>query len=314
MPHRHTSYGSLLLLLGLTGVLILLFTLGVALPGNADSGAIAVTGTVSGPPPTTAPIITAPANGTRVSDQQLTVSGSCNSNLIVVVMSNHVGRGSTMCNPNGAFSLIINLSIGTNVLVGYHLDALGQNGPASAPVSVTYQPRAAANLPGSTPSPLTSGSTSGSASNGSELTITAPYRFDAIQPGQTFILRSDLEGGTPPYAVQVGWGDSNQALLSRAAVGPFTTSHTYARAGQFVIKLTASDATGQTAYYQTVASSATAAKPAPTPSNPPVVVPAYQLAIIWPLFLVTCLGVVSFWLGERYDRHFWVPPPTTPTT
>jgi hypothetical protein len=320
LPHHHTSYGALTALLVMVGLTITLISLAVVTPGSADSGDIAVTGIVLGPPPSTAPVILAPTDGTQTSNQLITVSGTCSAGLTVVVNDNQTGRGSAICDQNGAFSLAIDLTTGSNALTAYHLDDLNQSGPSSNTITVTYQPAEVAVTPG-TPSPsepigaglLTSPTSS--SSTGTQFFVTAPYRFDGIESGQTFTLHGNLTGGTPPYALQIDWGDGSQTLVSRVAAGAFTAVHTYAKPGQFTIKLTASDLTGQTAYYQTTATvgGVTAAKPTRPPSTKPVV-PAYKLAIIWPLFLVACLTVFSFWLGEFYDRKHRQPPAPLPPT
>lgn len=301
----------------MVGLVVVFTTLAVAFPGNADSGSITINGIVTGAPPATAPVITAPVTNTQVSSQQITVSGTCTTDLTVVVTDNQVGRGSALCDQNSAFSLTISLSTGTNALEAYHLDGLNQSGPTSNTVIITYQPAATSPQTASATTPTASASSAaatGSPSTGSsnQFTVAAPYRFDGVQSGQSFTLHGDLEGGTAPYAVQIEWGDGTQTLLSRAIKGVFTVQHTYAAAGQFVIKLIASDADGLTTYFQTTVSVAGPAAVKPVAPIPPVpVVPAYKLAIIWPVFLIACLTVFSFWLGERYDRRR-VPPTTSP--
>jgi len=320
LPHHHTSYGALAALLVLVGLTMTLISLAVVTPGGADSGNIAVTGIVPGPPPNTAPAILEPTDGAQVSNQLITVSGTCSLGLTVVVNDNQTGVGSASCDQNGAFSLTISLATGTNALTAYHLDDLNQSGPDSNTVTVTYQPASSPAEPAGTsttePASATTEPTASTASaTSNQFLVTAPFRFDGIQSGQSFTLHGDVVGGTAPYAVQINWGDATQTLLSRAAVGPFTSEHTYPRAGQFIIKLTASDATGATTYYQTTASVSGVTGPQPTsPATTAPVVPAYKLAIIWPLFLVACLTVFSFWLGEFYDRkqkHSIDPPPPT---
>lgn len=326
LPHRHTSYGGLTALLALVGLTLLIVSLAIVAPGNADSSSIDVNGVVPGPPPADAPDITSPTDGAQVSNQQISVSGSCTPSLTVVVTDDQSGRGSTTCDPSGSFSLTISLFSGSNPLAAYQLDDLNQSSPTSATVTVTYQPAGGTSSPatlagGANP---TSAATAGSSASSpaapaagvpGQFTVTAPYRFDGIQSGQSFILHGDLEGGTAPYAVHIDWGDRNQMLLSRATAGPFATQHTYTTAGRFTIRLTASDAAGLTTYYQTTAAVGGAVPVKPTtPAKPSTVVPAYKLAIIWPLFLVACLTVFSFWLGELYTRRRErLQPPPTPT-
>ena len=313
--HTTTSYGGLGVVLGLGGILIVLLTLGVVLPGNADSGALAVTASVPGPPPDTAPVITAPASGSTVTSQQLAISGSCSGDDTIVVVSNQVVRGAAFCDHDSTFNLTISLDTGTNLITTHYVDSLNQSGPDSAPVTVTYQSAVASATPtapvvaasrAKPPSPTATGSPGAA---GSGLAVTAPYHFDPVQPGSSFTLTGDIENGTAPFALEIDWGDGTQTLVSRLGAGAFSEVHIYTRAGRYVIKLSTSDVTGATDVFQTVltVTGATAAAPV-QPTNPSIVIPAYQLMIIWPLFLGACVVVGSFWLGERYDRRHWQLP------
>jgi len=310
--HHHTSYGGLLLLLALAGMLILLLTLGAVLPTKADSGSIGVTSVVPSTPPTTAPVITAPVNGATVTSRQITVSGACSGSYTIVLTDGAVVGGSTFCNHDGTFGLVISLDPGTNALAAHYVDALNQSGPPSATVVVTYRPippgTPLAALTGAkvTPAPIR-----GPSVGANLLTVTAPYRFEAIQPGDSFTLTGTITGGTMPYALEIDWGDGTQTLLSRPNAGSFSMAHTYNKPGRYLIKLNVSDITSATAFFQTTITVNGPAAAAPAlPAVPPVVVPPYLLMIAWPVFLITCLVAISFWLGERYDRRHWrLPPP-----
>jgi hypothetical protein len=309
--HHHTSYGGLLIVLGLTGLFTLLLTLGGILPSNADSGSIGVTGVVPGAPPSSAPVITAPDDGTTVTTHQITVSGSCSGTYTVVVTVNGVVRGSAFCDHDGRFSLVISLNAGKNAITAHYVDNLNQSGPPSNTVNVTYKPVAPTTpVAAATGSKVIPSPGAPAAGSGNELTITAPYRFDNAHPGDSFNLTGTISGGTGPYALEIDWGDSTQTLLSRVNAGSFEVAHTYSKAGRYVIRLSVSDVTNATAFFQTALTVSGPTVATPTqPATPPIVVPPYQLMIIWPLFLITCLVALSFWLGERYDRRHYSPPP-----
>lgn len=320
LPHRQTSYGGLAVLLTVTGSLAVLVTLAIGTPSRADtsSGSIGVTATVSGAPPSTAPVISSPKDGTTVASAQITVSGPCDAghDYTVVVTDNGVVRGSAFCGSDGSFSLTMSLIPGHNLLAAHYVDSLNQSGPNSATVMVVYQPVAGAVA---APAAVPSGSKLAPQAKtvqptipGALLSVTAPYRFDGLPLGNKFSLTGDLEGGSGPYALEVDWGDNSQNLLSRGAAGTFTLTHNYSKAGRYTIRLNASDVTGASATFQTVLGviGVGAAQPA-APANPPVAIPPYELAIVWPLFLMVCLVALSFWLGEHYDRHHWHPLPPT---
>jgi len=309
LPHRHTSYGCLALVLTLVGAVIAAITLGVVAPGSADSGSIAVTGIVPGPPPSSAPTITTPASGTT-NNSSITVRGLCNGGYTIVVTDNQAAQGSAFCGPDGTFSALLTLAVGGNQIATHYVDTLNQSGPSSVAVLVVYQPSSTQSAVPATAAPGVAGTTIAGSSQGGVggqvLTITAPSLLSAVQVGSSFSLTGDIEGGMPPYALEVEWGDSTQTLLSRASAGSFTVEHTYRKAGQCVVLLRVSDVAGLSAVFQTTVAITGGQAAAPSSPAPPAVVTSpYELTVIWPLFIGICLVVGGFWLGERYDHRRW---------
>src|ERR1700758_5389491 len=60
---------------------------------NPQSGSVGLTGTVTGPAPSTAATITSPANGSQTSTIPITVSGLCPANTFVQIESNGIFAG-----------------------------------------------------------------------------------------------------------------------------------------------------------------------------------------------------------------------------
>jgi len=101
--------------------------------------------------------------------------------------------------------------------------------------------------------------------------------------------------------------DPHSDLITRLAPGPFTVKHTYQKTGTgylftFPLIIRATDGAGHSAYLQltTIVNPATgsaAGKGAATGS------PLNKLLVIWPLWIVLLLMIISFWLGERREKH-----------
>jgi hypothetical protein len=129
-PHEHTSYLPLGALLLVVGLLLGVYTSYAASPGP-QAGSIGLTGVVPGNPPTAAPTIDTPKDGTHFSTTPVTVSGTCPKNTLVEVFKNNIFAGSIPCTDAGKYSLDIDLLIGANVLFARVYDDLNQAGPDS---------------------------------------------------------------------------------------------------------------------------------------------------------------------------------------
>jgi hypothetical protein len=139
-----------------------------------------------------------------------------------------------------------------------------------------------------------------------ELIIQSTNYYRGTQPGQQVVWPIDLVGGQSPYAVSIDWGDGSSDLVTRLAPGPFTLSHTYKKVGgylgAFPLIIRGTDAAGHTAYLQltTIVNNPTGSK---VSSGTLASTTNFSLAVIWPVWIVLLLMVVSFWLGERREKR-----------
>ena len=184
-----------------------------------------------------------------------------------------------MCT-SGSFSLQISLFYNQNVLMADDYDNLGQAGPESNTVTVTYN------------NPLL-------AAFGTSLTLTSIYAKQGANPGQQFSWPIIINGGTAPYALSINWGDGGQRqLLIEANQGNVTLTHTYQNAGTYSITIQATDKNGLTAFLQLVGlANGTANQLSVTPS------PVHTITKIiwWPAVVMLPLLIISFWLGQRHE-------------
>lgn len=290
-PHEHTSYLFLGIFLVIVGWPLLAYTTS-ALSPPPQAGSIGLTGTVPGKAPTVAATIKSPANEQRFGTSPITVSGTCPANTLVEVFKNDIFAGSTPCSDSGIYSVEIDLLIGPNTLVARVYDALNQPGPDSNTVTVMYDalPSQAGAL-----APLDFG--------GAQLLLNTDAVFRGIFPDKELTIPVDILGGTPPYAVNVQWGDTTNKVVPRNNNAPFKVAHTYRKPGTYQITLQASDASGRVAFL-TVASIVNgqpASTVAAVASSDTGVIS--KLLVLWPLYAGSLATVMSFWIGERREKY-----------
>ena len=269
---------SLILSLALLGGVAMATTL-------SQSGSVGVQGEIPSLPPTQAATIAIPVNGNIFSNLPITVSGTCPSNLLIKIFSNGVFIGSVICS-SGSYSLQVSLFQGQNVLSAIDYDSLNQAGPTSNTVNVTY-------------------SNGQFAQAGTQLTLTSIYGELGTTPGSQLTWPIIINGGTPPYAVSVDWGDStSQELLSEANPGTFNITHTYQVSGVYKVVIKATDNKGQIALLQLVGqgTGAIIQTSSSSKNNIQPTSTTTSTTNIWINLLAIPLIVLSFWIGKKYHE------------
>lgn len=289
-PHEHTSYLPLGVLLFVVGFVLTAYTSYAQSPPPQENS-IGLSGIMPGKPPTTAATIDSPTNQKRFSTTPVTISGTCPAGTLVELFKNDIFAGSTLCSEDGKYSLDIDLLIGQNKLVARVYDALNQPGPDSNVVTVFYDA-----LP-SQASPLTSLDF-----GGAQLLLNTDAVFRGVFPNQELNVPIDILGGAPPYAVNVQWGDSTNKVLPRKDNVSFIATHAYKKPGTYQVSLQASDASGRVAFL-TVAVIVNGQPAPPAASSESTGTPTNTLLALWPLYTASVAVVVSFWLGERREKH-----------
>jgi hypothetical protein len=294
-PHEHTSYLPLGIILAVVGFGLITYTASAtpASPGP-DAGSIGLSGVMPAKPPTLAATIKTPTDGQHFSTSPVTISGTCLPDNLVEIFKNDIFAGSALCTSGGTYSFDIDLLTGANSLLARVYDALNQPGPDSNKPTVYYDGG------GSTAAPLV-----GLNFGGPQLLLNTDAVYRGVFPDQELSMPIDVIGGTPPFAVNTQWGDGNNTNTPRGDNSTFRAPHIYTKAGNYKITLQATDATGRVAFLtvaaivngqpSTVANTSTGA----TGSSDI----ASRLLILWPLYVGTLVTVVSFWLGERREKH-----------
>jgi PKD domain-containing protein/glucodextranase-like protein len=288
-PHRHTSYPALVFLLVMTAVVLGGMSAGaLAAPPvvNPQSGSVGLTGTVPGPPPSQAAVITSPLAGDHTSTSPITISGTCPDNTFVFINKNNVLAGEATCN-NGHFSLQADLFVGTNELVARVVDGLGQFGPDSVAVLVTFdQPTSGVNI----------------VAVGRQLFLESDATVVAGDPGTNISRTISIVGGTAPYAVSWDFGDGTTSLMTVTTEGPLSINHTYTSPGTYRVIARVSDAGNNAAYIQliTVVNGPVAAVTGASSKSGEL---PGELLAAWPLLIFAMMLVIAFWLGGRWSTR-----------
>lgn len=245
-------------------------------PGSYGLGA-----TKTQPPPTQAATITTPGNGGSFTTSPITVSGVCETGLLVQVYNNAVMVGSVMCT-SGSFSLQVSLFAGTNELTATMFDDLEQAGPMSNIVSVTY-------------------SDTNFAAFGELITLTSSYGRRAAPAGGELSWPLQLTGGTGPYAFSLDWGDGSATeLKSQSLSGVVTIAHNYEKAGIYNLNVKVSDVNGVSAFLQVVAVASGKVDTSTAAASTGDSNGAGRTVILWiPAAIALILLFPAYWLGRR---------------
>jgi hypothetical protein len=253
---------------------------------NPNDQGIGMTGTLIQPPPSDAPTISLPSNGTIFEEIPISVTGLCTDQLLIRVFRNGVFSGSAICD-GGSYEIQIDLFPGANELVARQYDDLDQGSPESNKVNVTY----------AIDEPLVPGSPDAVAQR---ITLTTNFARRGTNPGEELVWPITISGGTGPYAVSIEWGDGDTQLLTQTTAGTFDLKHTYDRPGVYRILIRATDAKGETAFLQVVGiANGNIGTAGEELNEGPTVT---RTRVLWQPALITLpLLATSFWLGKRYQ-------------
>jgi hypothetical protein len=281
MTHKFTIRVSAIII---ATVSLLLLVVGVsgAQVQNPQNDGIGLQGTISAPPPTSAPTISNPSNGRIATGIPIEVSGICTNGLLVKLYKNNVFSGSDQCR-NGSYSISIDLFSGRNELVARHVDDLDQQGPDSNVVNVVFN----------------DGATRPNLSE--RITMTSVYARRGANPGETLTWPIIITGGTPPYALSVDWGDGSQSdVYSITIPGEFTIKHIFSQAGIYRALLKATDKNGNVGFLQLTAIANGEIKDA----NVAGAVESGRTVtkVLWqPIVLAIPFIITTFYLGKKYE-------------
>jgi hypothetical protein len=295
-PHEHTSYLPLAFLVLVVGVALALSSVSAyADHPPAQAGSVSLTGSVPEPPPKTAATISSPGDQQHFSSTPITVAGKCPTSTLIEVYKNDIFAGATPCQPDGSYSVDIDLLFGQNVLTAQVYDVLNQAGPPSPSVTVFYDYKLS-----------TASASSFLNLTGSQLILNSDAVYRGTFPNQPLNVPITVIGGTPPFAINILWGDSTNQLISQGSNSTFNVSHVYKKPGTYKITMQATDAK-QLVAFLTVAAivngqpASAAANTSGSGSTPS------KFLVLWPAYAVAATALASFWIGERREKQILNP-------
>jgi hypothetical protein len=248
-----------------------------------SSGAVGLEGTIPSAPPSVPATIGVPADGQSFTSEPITVGGICPDGLLIKIFDNSAFVGSTICE-GGSYKLQISLFSGQNSLTSEDYDALGQSGPVSNAVSITFDNSQYLQF-------------------GNSLSLTSSYAEKGSPPGSVLSWPIILTGGTGPYAISVDWGDgSSEELISAQNPGTINISNTYKTAGVYSVIVKATDKNGQEAFLQLVGQATGAIQhndKAAAAAGSQII---EREVIWWPEAITILLIIVAFWLGRKAEK------------
>lgn len=318
---RYTSYALLFFILALSSFVIFFAKQRVvtAGPPQTQSGSIQLSGVVPGPPPSTPAQITMPTEGQRFTEPIQVIKGSCTPGLIVEIHRNNVLVGSAICTGGGNFEISITLTVGENKLKARISDSLGQYGPDSTIITVFYDVPTVDMI-------VTNSLDAEGVGTKIYTTKEAEQKIATIKSNPLLIYTNaihgggyagsksklvyEISGGKTPYAVSINWGDGTATSLDTfSESGSNSALHTYKKAGQYTVMISATDQQGNQAVAQTIiivngkpesiVGSSCSENDTTSPSCKIQNQLLHNLDVIWPSLIVAVFMTFSFWLGER---------------
>lgn len=274
LARQHTSFAALAMVMLVAGVLLLGY--GTAARSSTD---LSVTAAIAVPLPTGAPRITSPVDGARVSNAVVTVVGTCDPGLVVKLLVADRQTAAGLCAVTGKFSVKVTLAPGLSAISARQYNSDGVASARSNVVNVTCAP----------------GPGTGQAAPVA-LIVTAPETVEGGSPKAAIKFRLRIVQGTRPFAVRWVWGDGFDYLQTWDQAGDITGDHSYDKPGSYQVEAQFTDAAGSTAVLDIVA---VVAGPAAAPVQ---IIDGGLLLIAWPIYGLLGLLLLSFWLGEHFER------------
>jgi hypothetical protein len=254
---------------------------------NPQTGSIGLQGTIPTEPPKVGATISFPTNGQVFREIPITVQGICPIDLLVKIFKNQVFAGAVPCEPDGTFSIDIDLFSGKNQIVARVFDSLDQPGPDSNVVTISYN-----NAPEDTEI--------------AQLILTSNFALRGADAGTKLIWPLAVSGGVRPYAISVDWGDGENSQLALDLGGNFEVDHIYFEPGVYKVVVRAGDGRGKSAFIQLVAvangpSSQINTAGSGIDSEVASTISRSFVIPLWPIYLMFFFVISTFWLGRRYE-------------
>ena len=240
LPHHHTSYRGLLLIVAIFGLSIVSIQ-------QASANIIDVSARIDAPLPTQPAVITSPTSNGAVDTSSIVVSGTCQiltPTYAVTIWRDNQFLGSSVCSSQGTFSATVQLVLGTNTIYAGTQTISNQQGPNSQPIIINYSLKQTTNS-----------NTQVVANNPTQVQLQQPTTTPLLQisfdntyvtytPKLPFKLNYEIIGGSAPYILTVDWGDGSRNEYTLDSAGKNSLEHTYKTSDFYTITLSFEDKNG----------------------------------------------------------------------
>lgn len=305
LPHHHTSYRALGLLLGLLGFALLGLHQGVSAEQT-----LFVKAKISAPYPTMPAVISTPQSGFISKESVVVLTGVCQTATpanVVVVSDNDNPVGSVPCQDNGTFRIAVTLTEGAHTLLAQIYNFTEDAGPASTPIQVMYTPPLP---PQPAPTIFTARPATPTTPTATPLEIRSSKPAYSFGPHSPVVWVGSILGGQAPYAVSIDWGDQTSSAYTVHDATEKSFRHNYDTMEAFTITITVRDAVGGTATKSFAAT--TAYKPSTTSTETPSGI-QFSFPSLWEdknmlriysAYALTAVVVGLIWFDARHIRPF----------
>ena len=255
---------------------------------------------------TAAPVATTPAAPLHVAAKQILLSGECPKDSHIEFYRNGLLAGVAPCIGDPTFSIQIGLETGLNVIEARVFNITDDEGPISQLLYLVSDTPQENQASASTPS-----------SNVSELApflITCDFNSLGFYTSENASWDMTIQGGKPPYSLNIDWGDGQQSTITRSSAGTFKMVHYYSKASSstgYGINIKGVDGLGNSTTFaiMSIISDRNTHQAAQVSQANAKLNPAFltslkkKLLVAWPAYTILLLMSLSFWLGEREEYH-----------
>jgi len=285
----------------------------MALVGRlASADTFSVTAKIPAPMPSGAPEILTPKDGSAITTPNTVVSGTCpiiTPAIIVAIFDNTTSLvGSVQCADDGTFRVAVPISYGTNRLTATVITITDDTGETSTPVIVTRPAPPKPPKTGSKPPVTYSGGNGLSqlSTSTSPIHIAVKNRFVLLGADGSAVWAGSISGGTPPYTVQMIWGDGDTESHTVTDYTMHAFSHHYKVLHAYDIVTVVMDTMRDTATIHTAAATLSLQLGAPLKfdssiqSVPPIL--AFVQDYMWEIYIGSIATLTFLWYLE-HGRH-----------
>lgn len=218
---------------------------------TARAESLYVTATVPAPLPTSPAIITSHFDQQHVTTPPVSISGTCGDGAYVLLYNNSILAGVGSC-LTGNFTVDLVLIKGANQLQAKVYNITDNEGPASPPLTIILDSASLSEstsadffIPQKNNDPPIFPTTS-------LLSLQFSYNYRVYHTNQPWYSEFRVQGGSPPYRVEINWSDGTNASQTLTSPGVFIISHAFSQAGAYQPTITVRDSLGTLASLQTL--------------------------------------------------------------